>query len=152
MNFDWVVSRVRANVSSGGHFQVSLLPVDFAAVVQLLWCGVQMITVGRRFTASWMIVRRRAFTLLELLVAVAIIALLIALLMPQLDKARQHAKRTVCLAHLKQIGSAFYSYGGNNGGMVPDGGVLSFHYDPKIKGVIVDTPNGTNNWQVTWPE
>ena len=65
---------------------------------------------------------RKAFTLIELLVVVAIIAILIALLVPFLGKARDNAKKSVCLAHLKQMGTAIYTYGGNNNGMVPDGG------------------------------
>ena len=72
---------------------------------------------------------RKAFTLIELLVVVAIIVLLIAILMPQLAKARDVAKRTVCLAHLKQIGAAFYSYGGQNNGMVPDSGTFFFSWN-----------------------
>jgi len=96
--------------------------------------------------------RSKGFTLIELLVTVSIIALLIALLLPSLGRSRDHARRALCLSHMKMIGTAFYSYGGNNDGMVPDGGVLSFHYDPKVGGVIVDTPNGTNNWQCSWPE
>lgn len=53
---------------------------------------------------------RRGFTLIELLVVVAIIALLISILLPALNKAREEGKKAKCLAHLKGIGQAAYSY------------------------------------------
>src|SRR4030042_1871286 len=46
---------------------------------------------------------RPAFTLVELLVVVGIVALLVALLVPQLARARSLARQTVCATHLKQI-------------------------------------------------
>ncbi|RMF84954.1 MAG: prepilin-type N-terminal cleavage/methylation domain-containing protein [Planctomycetota bacterium] len=49
---------------------------------------------------------RRAFTLAELLVVVGIIALLIALMLPPLQLARQHAMRTHCAARLRNLGAA----------------------------------------------
>ncbi|MBL7186316.1 MAG: type II secretion system protein [Phycisphaerae bacterium] len=47
---------------------------------------------------------RRGFTLIELLVVIAIIALLMAILMPTLQRAREQGQRAVCLGNLKQLG------------------------------------------------
>ncbi len=69
--------------------------------------------------------RRNGFTLIELLVVIAIIALLLSIMMPALGKAKEKAETSICAAHLKQFGLAWYFYAEDN-----DGKNIEYIYGP----------------------
>jgi prepilin-type N-terminal cleavage/methylation domain-containing protein/prepilin-type processing-associated H-X9-DG protein len=79
------------------------------------------------------------FTLIELLVVIAIIALLMAILMPTLNRAREQGKRTVCLGNLRQLGLAWVLYADDNGGKIVNSDV-SYTGSPPVY-----------TWWVHWP-
>ncbi len=54
--------------------------------------------------------RRQGFTLIEVLVVVAIIALLVSILLPSLSRAREQSRSVVCQTHLKEMGGAMHMY------------------------------------------
>ena len=62
---------------------------------------------------------KHGFTLVELLVVVAIIALLVSILLPSLQRAKEQARITVCLANLRGLGVAFSQYVAENNGWYP---------------------------------
>jgi prepilin-type N-terminal cleavage/methylation domain-containing protein/prepilin-type processing-associated H-X9-DG protein len=64
---------------------------------------------------------RRGFTLIELLVVISIIALLLAILMPALQKVKKQAQATTCLSNLRQIGVATELYANDNDLFIPRG-------------------------------
>ena len=84
--------------------------------------------------------RKSGFTLLEMLVTVAIIAILVAILFPVFQKVRENARRAAGQSNLKQLGLAFVQY--------------SQDYDEKYSGLALDIygGNASNGASVVqWP-
>ncbi|MFN8138257.1 MAG: prepilin-type N-terminal cleavage/methylation domain-containing protein [Fimbriimonadales bacterium] len=69
--------------------------------------------------------RKRAFTLIELLVVIAIIAILAAILFPVFARAKESAKRVVCLSNAKQLGYSIMMYTDDNTNALP----MATNYD-----------------------
>lgn len=89
--------------------------------------------------------RRSAFTLLELLTVIAILALLMGILIPSLSAARQQAKANVCLSKLKGIGTAFTLYTTENKDTYPP------HQIRKANPSSTYTIDYVNEYKRKWP-
>jgi len=88
--------------------------------------------------------RRHGFTLVELLVVITIIGILIALLLPAVQSAREAARRLQCSNNLKQMALAFHSYQ-VNWGVLPDAGKEKNRCDNTTH-TPGDAPRGHWNW------
>lgn len=83
--------------------------------------------------------RHKGFTLIELLVVIAIIAIIAAILFPVFARAKDKAKQTDCLAHMKQLGMGFYMYLADYDDFLPD-----------RRDLKTTLPGGYRPWG-TWP-
>ena len=92
---------------------------------------------------EWQALSRRGFTLIEVLVVVAIIALLISVLLPSLQRARDQAKSLACLSNLKQIGTTMSYYSSDNGMKF----LPPFRYVRRINSNTNDGNNVPGWWQ-----
>jgi len=100
-----------------------------------LCCRAPLFNKVAHETPKWSMSNNRGFTLIELLVVIAIISLLVSILLPSLNKAKELAKQAVCSVNLKNIGTAYALY-------------LN-EYDEKF---FESTANNGNNYWVQGPQ
>ncbi len=83
--------------------------------------------------------RRRAFTLIDILVSLAVIALLVGLMLPSIAKVRESARKVICSSNMRQIGLGMNLYAEDNKDMLPssvflddDGGRTAYPWLPHL--------------------
>jgi prepilin-type N-terminal cleavage/methylation domain-containing protein len=97
----------------------------------------------------------RAFTLIELLVVIAIISLLVSILLPSLNNARELAKQTVCAVNIRTIMVAFACYANENDGRFTIGDSHlyggTFNHDHFLRAAPSDDPVNDGRSYGYWP-
>src|SRR5438132_6135229 len=103
--------------------------------------------------------QRRGFTLVELLVVIAVIGVLVALLLPAVQMAREAARRTQCINHERQLALASHSFHDTNKNFPPGVYQLKFSAAPQFRGVslyvkllpYLEQANLAQSWDETDP-
>ena len=92
--------------------------------------------------------RKRGFTLIELLVVIAIIAILLAILMPALNRVKEQGKRATCLNNLRQLNLGWIMYADDHDDMLINGdtGEYGIHQD-QTPWVLADWRSGMSERQ-----
>ncbi len=100
--------------------------------------------------------KRKGFTLIELLVVISVIALLMAILVPVLQKAKLHARLVICASNQHQIISGIVIYANNNNSLLPPTpsytGTLPYALNGEAKFHRPTELNWYNNTKTVWDE
>src|SRR5215469_17924269 len=83
---------------------------------------------------------RRGFSLVELLIVIGIIAALLAILLPALSAAREHAKRVQCMSNMRQLTAAWLMYANDNRGRFCSSEVQDYTDDGKVSSITGGNP------------
>ena len=89
--------------------------------------------------------KRKGFTLIELLVVIAIIAVLMAILMPALNRVKEQGKRAACLSNLRQLGLTWILYADEN-----DDKIINGEADEGNDGTAVMPTSGHHAYEQWW--
>jgi prepilin-type N-terminal cleavage/methylation domain-containing protein len=94
---------------------------------------------------SFSMVRKSAFTLVELLVVIAIIGVLIGLLLPAVQSARESARRNACSNNVKQLALAVHKYADNNASGSDNKFPYAVYHNDGAGGNVVYSANTAND-------